>query len=358
MNIITATRSYEAWLAAQTTVVKTDLRQKHRDMRSDPFIFLRATFYRWTQIWPGLCADLGDGPSVLSVGDLHVENFGTWRDSDGRLIWGVNDFDEVYPLPYTNDLVRLATSVALAIRRGHLDISLAKACDALLEGYEKGLTEGGRPFVLEERHGKLRHMAIGDLKSPKRFWDKLDRLPTVNETVPADAIAAIERLMPEKGVPYRIVHRKAGEGSLGRQRYLALCEWKGGRIAREAKAVVPSACVWAKGTRDEQIRIQELVDRAVQCPDPFLLVAGSWVVRRKAPDCSRIELLSLPEVAEERSLLKAMGRETANIHLGTAGQESAVLRDLRRRPGSWLRDSAADMTAAVRADFDVWRKRR
>jgi len=31
---------------------------------------------------------------VLAVGDLHVENFGTWRDAEGRLIWGVNDFDE------------------------------------------------------------------------------------------------------------------------------------------------------------------------------------------------------------------------------------------------------------------------
>src|SRR5260370_32652719 len=48
---------------------------------------------------------------VLAVGDLHVENFGTWRDAEGRLTWGVNDFDEAYPLPYTIDLARLATSV-------------------------------------------------------------------------------------------------------------------------------------------------------------------------------------------------------------------------------------------------------
>jgi len=36
---------------------------------------------------------------VLAVGDLHVENFGTWRDAEGRLIWGVNDFDEAWRLP-------------------------------------------------------------------------------------------------------------------------------------------------------------------------------------------------------------------------------------------------------------------
>ena len=39
------------------------------------------------------------------VGDLHVENYGTWRDAEGRLVCGNNDFDETCPLPYTNDVV-------------------------------------------------------------------------------------------------------------------------------------------------------------------------------------------------------------------------------------------------------------
>ena len=51
----------------------------------------------------------------MAVGDLHVGSFGTWRDSEGRMCWGVDDFDESYPLPYTNDLVRLAASVKLGV---------------------------------------------------------------------------------------------------------------------------------------------------------------------------------------------------------------------------------------------------
>jgi uncharacterized protein (DUF2252 family) len=58
------------------------------------------------------CAQLADAPQVLAVGDLYTENFGTWRDAEGRLVWGVNDLDEAHPLPYTNDLVRLATRAA------------------------------------------------------------------------------------------------------------------------------------------------------------------------------------------------------------------------------------------------------
>jgi uncharacterized protein (DUF2252 family) len=61
--------------------------------------FLRGTFYRWTQLFPEVCPDLGKAPPVLSVGDLHIASFGTWRDGFGRLIWGVDDFDEAYPLP-------------------------------------------------------------------------------------------------------------------------------------------------------------------------------------------------------------------------------------------------------------------
>ena len=46
-------------------------------------------------------------------GDLHAENFGTYMDSNGRLIFNVNDFDEAYVGPFTWDLKRFAACVAL-----------------------------------------------------------------------------------------------------------------------------------------------------------------------------------------------------------------------------------------------------
>src|SRR5574337_1367356 len=115
MRIRKATKKYEAWLARHLTLVEADLELKHQRMVEDAFPFLRATFYRWAQLWPKICPGLANAPSVLAVGDLHVENFGTWCDLEGRLIWGVNDFDEAYPMAYTNDLVRLAVSAHLAI---------------------------------------------------------------------------------------------------------------------------------------------------------------------------------------------------------------------------------------------------
>src|SRR5438105_9962164 len=94
------TKRYEAWLASHIPLIPQDVRLKHAQMKSALFPFMRATYYRWAEVWPEVCSDLSSAPEALSVGDLHVENFGTWRDSDGRLIWGVNDFDEAFWLPY------------------------------------------------------------------------------------------------------------------------------------------------------------------------------------------------------------------------------------------------------------------
>jgi uncharacterized protein (DUF2252 family) len=128
VNIAKATRRYEFGLSSHTTLVKQDLRRKHQRMAEGVFPFLRATVYRWMQLWPEVCADVANAPRLLSVGDLHIENFGTWRDLEGRLVWGVNDFDEAAILPFTQDLVRLAASTLLAIEEGHLSLKARGAC--------------------------------------------------------------------------------------------------------------------------------------------------------------------------------------------------------------------------------------
>src|SRR5262245_2893291 len=100
MNIISATTDYENWLGTVTSVLHSELEIKHAKMADTAFAFLRATFYRWAQLFPLLCPDLNQAVKVLGIGDVHIENFGTWRDVDGRLCWGVNDFDESCFLPF------------------------------------------------------------------------------------------------------------------------------------------------------------------------------------------------------------------------------------------------------------------
>ena len=75
---------FEKWLrdsckAIGCTVVEGDLELKHERMRKNSFLFLRATFFRWAGQIEAFCPNLTEAPKVRSIGDAHVENFGTWR---------------------------------------------------------------------------------------------------------------------------------------------------------------------------------------------------------------------------------------------------------------------------------------
>src|SRR5277367_2012523 len=177
MNIIESTTAFEKWLEREVPLVRQDLRLKHAAMAQASFPFFRATFYRWLQLWPEVCPEAADAPKVLGVGDLHIENFGTWRDEEGRLIWGVNDLDEAWTAAYTLDLVRLTTSAYLAIWGEHLSLTRREAAEAIEEGYRDALAAGGKAFILAEHHQWLRLLALSKLRDPVKFWDKLTHLP-------------------------------------------------------------------------------------------------------------------------------------------------------------------------------------
>jgi|SRR5579864_1312822 len=357
MTIQQATQNYERWLGGFLELVPEDLAAKHEKMAGPTFKFLRASYYRWAQLFPRLCEGLRKAPKVLAVGDLHVENFGTWRDPEGRLVWGINDFDDCWRLPYTQDLVRLASSAYLAIENGHFKIGAREASNSILGGYRECLERKGRPFVLAEYSKALRDMATRRFDDPSQFWQRLDALPTWKGDVPMGAIKMLAKVMPDPDLPRRLVHRVAGLGSLGRQRFVAMADWQGGRIAREVKALSPSAVMWAQGgDGNPKLLYQSVLHQAVRSWDPWLRVRRRWIGRRLAPDCSRIELGELPPELELMPLLRAMGGETANVHLGSRSAH-ALLVDLSSRDEDWLHQGVKVMLSAVVEDWEAWRKR-
>src|SRR5579862_6762340 len=139
MDIVKSTKKYEEWLGGYMPIVTADLQFKHEQMASETFPFFRATYYRWAQVWAKECKEVADAPVVFSVGDLHMENFGTWRDREGRMVWGVNDLDEADRLPYTVDLVRLSASALLAAEAGRVGLGRPEAVGAVLGGYTRGI---------------------------------------------------------------------------------------------------------------------------------------------------------------------------------------------------------------------------
>jgi uncharacterized protein (DUF2252 family) len=90
-------------------------RHKFRKMAAEPFAFYRGSaclFYADMAELPDEWADERTG-RIWIQGDLHAQNFGTYMDSAGTLVFDVNDFDEAYLGSFTWDVRRFAASMAL-----------------------------------------------------------------------------------------------------------------------------------------------------------------------------------------------------------------------------------------------------
>ena len=113
-------------------------RRKYRKMAADPFAFYRgsaALFYADMREREDPWADERTS-RVWIQGDLHAENFGTYMDGEGRLVFDVNDFDEAYLGHFTWDLQRLVASVALmGWTKALSDDDIRRLCATYLSAY-------------------------------------------------------------------------------------------------------------------------------------------------------------------------------------------------------------------------------
>ncbi|MFE6225695.1 MULTISPECIES: DUF2252 domain-containing protein [unclassified Streptomyces] len=156
--------AFGALLAADPAAFKV----KFRKMAGSAFAFYRGTACLFYQ---DLEREARGGPfldertgRVWIHGDLHAENFGTYMDANGRLVFNVNDFDEAYVGPFTWDLKRLAASLALigyakALSDEQITL-LVRVCAAAYRERIHALATGAKAdevpgFTLETADGAL-----------------------------------------------------------------------------------------------------------------------------------------------------------------------------------------------------------
>lgn len=354
-DILQSTARYEDWLRRQlgADLVEKDLERKHKKMRDSAFSFLRATCWRWAETVLDICPEAAKAPQVLAVGDIHLENFGTWRDADGRLVWGVNDFDEAAEMPYAVDLIRLATSALIANADKSADA--ATVCAAILRGYARGLS-APQPVVLDRDMQWLREAVVVSEKSRAKFWRKIEEQE--EEAAPPRYREALAAAMPEPGLPMRTQRRTAGTGSLGRPRWAGVAQWRGASVVREAKALLPSAWALAQGHATALIHSGQAAGGRFRPIDPWLHIADGISVRRLSPNNRKIEADDDVAVLLAPAMLEAMAADLAAVHLG-AGDAAAAAKafagDLKARKDGWLLTDAKAMAAATESDFAAWK---
>ena len=368
-DIVQSTAEFESWLRTQISLRDDHLRAKHEKMAEQLFEFFRATFYRWCERWNDACTEWARAEQVVAIGDLHIANFGSWRDGRGRLIWGINDYDETATLSFAIDLVRLAASAEIASEIiPDCELTLSEICEAIRDGYLAGLEGGGEPFVLERRHAWLLRMVRTFLKEPKRFWKAwlIDRTqPVAEEKIPPQLATLLREALPSDAeIEFREMKSGVTKGleSLGHDRFFSYTEYQGGPMAAEGKSVALSAAVWANGQAKGELQIEKLLRPEARPFSPGTMIRNGWLIRPLMSDCGRIDL-SLLNVAEDPTavnldqdrLLTAMGFEIASLHLLSAPPDRLEKAISEFRVPTF-RKTTETMIDLLRTDYKAWRK--
>ena len=256
------------------------LLRKWQRMVASPFAFLRGASPLWAEALRRRPALLRAAPGRGGlVGDLHLENFGTFRAATG-FTFHVNDFDEAFDGPWTFDVLRLLVSTLLA--RPELGCSGTRAlhlAHALLDGHAAGLRGArlARPSFIQ------RLVDEAAAEKPSRLLDKRTdgkgRLLRDAQKAP-DAPAAVARAVPAALAEWRasvgpaagppealavldVTRRVAGTGSLGVERLQVLTRGDGTPWLLEVKALRGSP---AASVAPDALDVAARVRRALPLP--------------------------------------------------------------------------------------------
>ncbi|MFV2118448.1 DUF2252 domain-containing protein [Streptomyces sp. Act-28] len=296
-------------------------------------------------------------------GDLHAENFGTYMDANGRLVFNVNDFDEAYVGPFTWDLKRLVASLALlgyAKALGDDQITaLVRLCAAAYRERIRALATGARdeevpPFTLDTAEGPLLAV-LREARSLTRFG-LLATMTEIREferrfspgggTVDLDAAARykvlaafdgyLETLPPSSlGRPdsYRVKdvvgRRGIGIGSAGLPSYNILLEGNSDALENDVVIYMKQAQVPAvsRHVTDPAVRgyfhheghRTVISQRALQAhADPWLgwteLDGAGQLVAEVSPYAVDLDWSDIDDLDEMAATVADLGRATATMH--------------------------------------------
>jgi uncharacterized protein (DUF2252 family) len=118
------------------------LAMKYRNLRASPSLFLRGACHLFYARLPKHKL-FAPGPAAWISGDLHFENFGSYKGANRLIYFDINDFDEALLAPAAWDILRLLASVlvarqALHLKRGQAD----RLCEEVIDAYGLALATG------------------------------------------------------------------------------------------------------------------------------------------------------------------------------------------------------------------------
>lgn len=334
---------------------------KYRALADNPFSFLRGTCHLYYEDFP--VADfLHNVPAGWLCGDLHLENFGTYKGDNRLTYFDLNDFDEGALAPAHWDLSRFLVSTLLAAKSIKVSSRQATAlCKCFLDSYASTLSIGGARWVERSTANGMIRKLLGDLRKRSRVALLDSRTDIRNgkrklrldgkKALPADAadrekiVAFMKRFAatqahPEFFKPLDVARRIAGTGSLGIERYVILVRGRGGaegNFLLDLKHAAPCALgpylrhpqpTWASDAQ----RVVSIQMRSQAVPPAFLSaeIIGdrSYVLRELLPSQDRVALDQWNgKLGRLEAVIHAMGQVVAWAHIRSSGRQGAAIAD-------------------------------
>jgi uncharacterized protein (DUF2252 family) len=371
------------------------LAMKYALMRKDAFVFLRGTcqiFYEDLD-----ASVLPDSPLVWCCGDLHLQNFGTYKGDNRLVYFDLNDFDEACLAPTAWELVRFLTSVLVGGKTLGMDRATCKAmmqqflagyAEALRVGKAKWLERATSQGVIRDLLTQLRKRKQKKFIASRTYIAKGKRRLIINgkQTLALEKgqIKMLREFMAgfaeQQNNPsfYRLrdaARRVAGTGSLGLERYALLVEGHGdvrqendGQFLLDLKHEPGSAVVAAKPSlaqppwHSEGERVVT-VQHEVEAISPALLQAvelhgKSFVIHELMPTADRLDISNWRgDVAGFEDAMRVMGHIVAwgnlrsSARRGSAGPEELIAFGNQTRWMKPLLDCASECAKRIQKQW-------
>ncbi|WP_066736339.1 DUF2252 domain-containing protein [Cupriavidus sp. D384] len=330
------------------------LTMKLAAIAAEPFAFFRGTNHLYAA---SLRGEIGlDAPRTYVCGDLHVENFGSFKGDNGLVYFDLNDFDDALVAPFTVDAVRMLSSVLVAAHQYGLSEADARvACANMLGEYTHTLRTGKPRWIERATATGLVATLLRQVKRRRRgallaartvMRGGRRRLNVDRRALRADRdqrdraahILAIYSQQEHHGHRFTgedVARRVAGVGSLGLERYVVLVhdtQLPTSRRLVDIKRAAPSA--WVDMQRHQphwSSDAQRVVtsQQIMQAASPALLsyVAldrrESFVVKSLQPTTDRVDLAHCRNKVALLDVLGTMARAAAWAHLRGCGHQAA-----------------------------------
>lgn len=373
------------------------LAMKYAKMAQSPFIFLRGACHLFYPALPEH-PSLHQAPLAWACGDLHFENFGSYKGDNRLVYFDINDYDEAALAPATWDLLRLLTSIRCGADDLRISATEAQAvCQSCVDGYRQALSKGKALWVEAETASGLIEDLFNNLQNTKRV-DFLNKR-TVNEggkrQIKVDGIKALPASAAQKAQVGRfmqdyaarqpdpgffqvldIARRIAGTGSLGVERYAILVEGKGSPDGnylldlKEARTSALGPTLAAQGIKqpawpDEASRTVSIQQRMQAIDHAFLepvsLAGRPFILRGLQASEDRVAISAWgKKLGRLQDVVATMGRILAWDQLRAAGRSGSANADaliaFAARPewASELLSAAKTMQARNRDQWETF----